>query len=172
MHRMLTMAAMALILPGCMHMTAAGETGGQLATAVLRFADGTAHGRATLLRTSTGVRLLVDGDGLPPGSHGLHIHAVGKCDAPDFKSAGAHWNPTMKMHGRDNPMGAHSGDLPNLVIGSDGHGTVSADVVGDPSALMDADGASVIVHAGADDYKTDPSGNSGDRIACGIFSAT
>ena len=77
----------------------------------------------------------------------------------------------MKMHGRDNPMGAHHGDLPNLMIGTDGRGSVAIDVPGSVAALLDADGASVIIHADADDYKTDPSGNSGGRIACGVLTA-
>ncbi len=141
-----------------------------VATAAISAADGTGRGQATLTSANGMMRLTIDGVGLKPGAHGLHLHTVGKCDAPDFKTAGPHWNPTMKMHGRDNPAGAHSGDLPNLVIGADGRGSVSADVPGDFAMLMDADGAAIVIHADPDDYKTDPSGNSGGRIACGVLS--
>ena len=111
-------------------------------------------------------------EGLAAGTYAIHLHSVGRCDAPDFKSAGPHFNPGMKQHGRDNPMGAHLGDLPNIAVGADGKGTLDADVTGlmltgGPAPLFDADGAAVVLHAGADDYRTDPSGNSGDRIACG-----
>ena len=114
---------------------------------------------------------MVDASGLTRGVHGVHIHETGKCEGPAFASAGAHWNPTMKMHGRDNPMGAHEGDLPNLMIGTDGRGSISIDVPGTSAQLLDADGAAVVIHADPDDYKTDPSGNSGGRIACGVLTA-
>ena len=108
--------------------------------------------------------------GLPAGVHGVHIHTTGKCDAPDFTTAGGHWNPTGKMHGSENPMGPHEGDLPNLTVGADGSGNLTFTVAGASLATMlDADGAAFVVHAGSDDYKTDPSGNSGGRIACGVF---
>ena len=139
------------------------------ATAVIHAADGADRGRAKLVVVGGGLRVTVAGVGLSPGDHGLHIHSVGLCDAPDFKTAGAHWNPTLKMHGRDNPMGVHSGDLPNLTIGADGRGSVTFTLPGTMASLMDADGASIVVHAAADDYMTDPSGNSGGRIACGVF---
>jgi superoxide dismutase, Cu-Zn family len=140
-------------------------------TAALRTVDGTDRGQAALRLADGRMRLTVEAAGLAPGVHGVHIHDVGKCEAPDFASAKAHWNPAMKMHGRDNPMGAHSGDLPNLMIGTDGRGTLSIDVPGTMAQLLDADGAAVIIHADADDYKTDPSGNSGKRLACGVLSA-
>ena len=112
--------------------------------------------------------------GLPPGVHGVHLHAVGKCDGPKFKSAGPHWNPTSRKHGRDNPEGWHLGDLTSIEIGADGSGHSSfsieaARLTDGPNALLDADGASLVIHANPDDYKTDPSGNSGDRIACGVI---
>jgi Cu-Zn family superoxide dismutase len=106
--------------------------------------------------------------GLPLGMHGIHLHAVGRCEGPDFKSAGGHWNPMGKQHGRDNPAGAHLGDLPNLVIGADGRGSARLTVDGD---VADADGTSLVIHAKEDDYKTDPSGNSGDRVACAVLAA-
>jgi superoxide dismutase, Cu-Zn family len=105
---------------------------------------------------------------LAPGEHGLHLHAVGRCDGPDFKSAGAHWNPAGKQHGHLNPLGAHLGDLPNLTVSSNRHGALNFLVGG---SLADADGTSLVIHAKPDDYKTDPSGNSGDRIACAVIAA-
>ena len=141
------------------------------AMAVIHAADGAERGRAKLVAVGGALRVTVTGVGLSTGDHGLHIHSVGLCDAPDFKTAGAHWNPTMKMHGRNNPMGAHSGDLPSLTIGANGRGSVTFNVPGTVASLIDADGASIVVHAAADDYATDPSGNSGGRIACGVFVA-
>lgn len=108
----------------------------------------------------------VQAEGLPPGVHGIHLHMVGKCGGPDFKSAGAHWNPHGRQHGRDNPLGAHLGDLANLEAGADGKASASFSIDGD---MADADGTSLVIHAKADDYRTDPSGNSGDRIACAVL---
>lgn len=122
-----------------------------------------------------GVRLTVAATGLPPGEHGLHVHAVGRCDEPGFTSAGAHWNPTDRKHGRENPAGAHAGDLPNLTVDAAGRGRTEfvipdATLVGGTHPMYDDDGAALLVHAKADDYKTDPSGDSGDRIACSVLS--
>jgi len=142
-----------------------------VASATIRGADGATLGAATVTQTSAGLDILVAGEGMPPGPHGLHVHRIGRCDAPAFTTAGDHWNPDMKQHGRDNPAGAHRGDLPNLVIGADGRGTVSFTIPGDRAAMLDADGSAIVVHATADDYRTDPSGNSGARIACGVFNA-
>lgn len=115
-----------------------------------------------------GTYLRIAVQGLPPGDHGLHLHAVGRCDGPDFKSAGAHWNPAGRQHGHLNPEGAHLGDLPNLTVSANGHGAINFMVGG---ALADADGTSLVVHARPDDYRTDPSGNSGDRIGCAVLAA-
>lgn len=139
--------------------------------AKLTTADGMDRGSATLRLSGDRMRLTVDAVGLTPGARGFHIHEVGRCDAPDFASAKGHWNPTMKLHGRENTAGPHYGDMPNLTIGDDGRGSVSVDVPGTTAGLLDADGASVIIHADADDYRTDPSGNSGARIACGVLTA-
>lgn len=175
MRVLLTIAVSAFLVTGCMHMNARGNVSNAApatgSVATLRGVDGSDRGTANIAATSGGLRITVNGSGLTPGAHGLHIHTVGLCDAPDFKTAGAHWNPTMKMHGRDNPGGAHSGDLPNLMIGTDGRGSISFDVPGSMASLMDADGAAIVIHAAPDDYKTDPSGSSGARIACGVFVA-
>lgn len=146
--------------------------GGVRAAAMLRDATGADVGRATATDVAGGIRYTLDVRGLPAGTHGAHIHTVGRCDAPDFTTAGGHWNPTMKKHGTMNPQGPHEGDLPNLIVGSDGRGTLGVTVPGQTMAgLLDADGSAIVVHAGPDDLMTDPSGNSGGRIACGVFSA-
>lgn len=144
--------------------------GGLHAVAMLRDATGAAVGRATATEVGGGLRVTVDARGLPAGTHGAHVHTVGACDAPGFTTAGGHWNPTGRQHGSMNPNGPHQGDLPNLVVGSDGRGTVGAVIPGATMAgLLDADGAALVVHAGPDDLMTDPAGNSGGRIACGVF---
>jgi superoxide dismutase, Cu-Zn family len=140
-------------------------------TTMLKTAQGEDRGTAVLRMTDGRMRLTVDAVGLTPGARALHIHNIGKCDAPDFMSAGPHWNPTSKQHGRDNPMGAHHGDLPNLMIGMEGRGSLTIDVPGTMAELLDADGAAVMIHAQPDDYKTDPTGNAGGRIACGVLTA-
>lgn len=134
-----------------------------VATSVpLTGADGSSAGSASLIGNS----LTIDASGLTPGAHGMHLHAVGRCDPPDFTSAGAHWNPTAHKHGRDNPEGPHLGDLPNLVVGADGRASVTLAV---PPGLVDDDGAALVIHAAPDDNRTDPSGNSGARVACAAF---
>ena len=177
MHRVLFIMGGAAALSACSTMVPRGEAppvstaGFPAVNTVLRAADGSERGSATLIMVDGRMRLMLDTRGLMPGAHGVHIHDVGKCEGPAFASAGPHWNPTMKMHGRDNPMGAHEGDLPNLMIGTDGRGSISIDVPGTSAQLLDADGAAVVIHADPDDYKTDPSGNSGGRIACGVLTA-
>lgn len=136
-------------------------------------AQGAAKARATLKQQGGSVRVTVAATSMAPGVYGAHVHTVGRCDAPDFTTAGGHWNPTSRQHGRSNPAGAHLGDLRNLEVGPDGRGSVSfvmegAGLADGPRPMLDADGAAVIVHAAADDYRTDPSGNSGARIACGV----
>lgn len=140
------------------------------ATAMLHTASGADAGRATATEVAGGLRFSLDVKGLPPGTHGAHVHTIGACDAPDFTTAGGHWNPTGMKHGSMNPKGPHEGDLPNLIVGTDGRGTIGMTVPGATMAgLLDTDGSAIVVHAGADDLMTDPSGNSGGRIACGVF---
>lgn len=142
----------------------------EMATAVLRTADGKEVGRATAREVPQGLRITVDARGVSEGEHGAHVHTIGKCDAPDFQTAGGHWNPLGTQHGSMNPAGPHGGDLPNLLIGKDGRGTLGVVIPkGTLAGLLDADGAALVIHAGRDDLMTDPSGNSGGRIACGVF---
>jgi Cu-Zn family superoxide dismutase len=145
------------------------------AAAVIADASGRMVARATVRQTAAGLSVHVEAAGLQPGTYGVHLHAVGRCEPPAFASAGAHWNPTGRQHGRDNPSGPHLGDLPNLVVAGDGRGAADFVVAGatlaggGPNALLDSDGAALVVHAQADDYRTDPSGNSGARIGCGVL---
>ncbi len=144
-----------------------------LASASLIDAGSVVRGKAYGFPAMDAVKIDVEVTGLPAGSYAMHLHGVGKCDAPDFKTAEAHLNPTGKMHGRDNPMGAHIGDLPNLVASGDGSVKMSFAVAGlfidGDKGLFDSDGTSFIIHAKPDDFRTDPSGNSGARIICGVF---
>lgn len=143
------------------------------AGAKLAMADGKEVGTVTGSVADGGMTVTVDARNMTAGTYAVHIHTTGKCEGPKFESAGGHWNPTAKQHGRDNPAGAHYGDLPNLTVSAGGTGSVTFTVPGATvPALLDADGAAFIVHAKPDDYKTDPTGNAGDRIACGVFAAS
>jgi superoxide dismutase, Cu-Zn family len=142
------------------------------ASAILKDKDGKEVGKVVMTRAEDGVLMNVTLTGIAPGEHAFHVHAIGKCEPPDFKSAGPHFNPDQTKHGMMNPEGPHSGDMPNLHVPDSGklqveilNTLVSLD--GD-AALLDEDGSALIVHAGADDYRTDPAGNAGDRIACGV----
>jgi Cu-Zn family superoxide dismutase len=120
-------------------------------------------------QTAGGLSFRIDASGLPHGVHGLHVHAVGRCDGPDFTSAGPHWNPTNRKHGMNNPAGPHAGDLGNVTVAANGALGETVTLSGASMAtVVDADGASLVLHAAADDQVTDPSGNSGARIACAI----
>jgi Cu-Zn family superoxide dismutase len=145
----------------------------RLGQATLRLASGLPAGTVQLLSGGAEVNISIAVLGLSPGVHGVHLHTTGACDAPGFESAGGHLNPAGRQHGSDNPAGSHLGDLPNLVVGNSGAGTVSATLPGSRDAvlaqLFDGDGTAVVVHANPDDYRTDPSGNSGGRIACGVL---
>jgi Cu-Zn family superoxide dismutase len=138
-------------------------------------ATGATVGHVNAVQAKKGVSFIVTAKGLQPGLHGIHIHSVGRCDAPDFKTAGGHFAYPGQMHGFENPKGPHLGDIPNLNINADGTGYMKfhTDLVtlksGDNS-LLKAGGTSIIIHASQDDQKTDPSGNSGGRIACAVLS--
>lgn len=179
----LLLAASALPLAGC---NTIGTLGSQLgttlglteeavsATADLRGAAGQMLARASATQVADGTRVTVEAMGMQPGTYAAHIHTTGQCDAPDFTTAGGHWNPIGRQHGIQNPQGRHAGDLPNLVVGANGRGAITyvapaAQLVGSAAPMLDTDGAAVVVHANPDDYRTDPSGNSGARIACGVL---
>lgn len=135
--------------------------------------DGRLLGQVTISEDPAGLVMNINAVAMPTGVHGIHLHEKGLCDGPKFESAGKHWNPAGKKHGRDNPEGAHAGDLANLTVAANGTATVSIPVADAKMAsgdwmLADADGTALVIHAKADDYKTDPSGESGDRIACAV----
>jgi Cu-Zn family superoxide dismutase len=170
--RPLLLLGVAAVLAGCASVPA--DKAPLSAEAVLKDKDGKQVGVATLIETPEGVRVALTGYRLPPGGHGLHVHAVGRCDPPEFTSAGAHFNPGGKQHGRMNPAGPHAGDLPNLVVKAAGEAgldiTTKAFTLGPgPNSLLGEKGTAIIVHANPDDDKTDPTGNSGGRIACGVI---
>ena len=141
-----------------------------VSTVNLVSSSGAVLGTVRVFSEPTGLMLRIEAAGLPPGVHGVHLHAVGRCDPPGFTSAGPHWNPTARKHGHRNPEGFHMGDLGNLGVGADGK-LVAGLLVPQArfDALRDADGAALVLHAKADDEMTDPSGNSGDRIACAVL---
>jgi superoxide dismutase, Cu-Zn family len=135
--------------------------------------QGKAVGTITLSPQGTGISLKLHLHDLPPGQHAIHFHQNPKCDAPDFKSAGPHFNPDGKKHGLENPEGHHAGDMQNFIIDVKGKADVTLEdsdvTLGDgPHSLFSNSGTAIVIHAKADDMKTDPSGNSGDRIACGV----
>ena len=127
-------------------------------------------GTVVAWQTTGGISFRVSASGLPHGLHGIHVHPIGRCDPPDFASAGTHWNPNGRQHGLNNPNGPHAGDLPNVEVAANG---VLSQTVVLPNAtmaqLLDADGSSIMIHANADDYVSQPAGNSGPKIACAII---
>jgi Cu-Zn family superoxide dismutase len=147
------------------------------ATATILDASGATIGSARLTEDAAGrLHLNVHVDGLTPGLHGVHLHGIGQCVGPAFTSAGGHHNPLAAQHGLDNPLGAHAGDLPNLIVNVAGRGHL--DAVSDlatlsigPVSLFDSDGSAVVIHAAEDDQVTNPTGNSGARVACGVIVA-
>lgn len=145
------------------------------ATATLTDLSGTTLGTVTLTDMEGGMHLSGELTGVPNGEHGFHIHETGVCDAAQkFETAGAHFEPGAHQHGSENPEGPHAGDLMNVTANDDGAATVdlhnaNATVAPGDASINDADGAALVLHADPDDYKTDPSGNSGDRIACGVI---
>ncbi|MCH7629034.1 MULTISPECIES: superoxide dismutase family protein [Novosphingobium] len=149
-------------------------TNHELARASIADASGRAIGSALISDRAGIVTLTVQVTGLKPGPHGIHLHAVGQCVAPTFASAGGHLNPGMHQHGVQNPAGSHLGDLPNIAVAADGAGAATIMLPGQWAELsphiFDTDGTAVVIHAGPDDYRSDPAGNSGGRIACGVLS--
>jgi superoxide dismutase, Cu-Zn family len=172
--RRASLILVALLLAGCSALRSGGDYAGM---AELKNASGQSVGTARFTQAGNVVRILLEATGLPPGPHAVHVHAVGKCDPPDFNSAGPHFNPGGRQHGALNPQGSHAGDLPNLTIAADGNGrmettTEQLSLGSGPTSVWDADGSALVVHATADDFKTDPTGNSGNRIACGVLVKT
>ena len=141
------------------------------ATVPMRNPAGRDLGTLTLTESPQGISISGRLAGLTPCEHGVHLHMVGQCQAP-FESAGDHWNPTTRQHGSQNPQGPHLGDMPNLTVGADSSANVQLTTAGGTlraaNGLMDSDGAAVVVHAKADDMRTDPAGKSGDRMSCGV----
>jgi Cu-Zn family superoxide dismutase len=175
---MLTKGPLPLLIAGVLAVTvglapAAAAKKTTVGTGILLDGTGATRGQVTLVERGDGMDLKLTVRGLPAGQHGVHLHMVGSCNAPDFVSAGGHLNPHAKMHGSLNPQGSHLGDLPNLDVGSGGTGSLTARLAGTKAelwqALFDGDGTALVVHATADDYRTDPTGNSGGRIACGVI---
>lgn len=170
----------ALALAACAGGAATSDPGAALAPvtaraeAVLRDTAGRSVGVATFLQRDQGVDIGVSVTGLPAGEHGLHIHEVGSCEPPSFTSAGGHFNPTGAQHGSEAEGGPHAGDLPNLVVGRHGTGRLGAhseDITLEDgeNALLEGDGTALVIHAGSDDYRSQPAGDAGGRIACGVI---
>jgi Cu-Zn family superoxide dismutase len=177
--QLMAAAAIAAFVSGCATRGADEAAGpppaASAAQADIRDPAGRTVARATATQMGDSLRISVVAAGLPAGVYGAHVHAIGRCDPPAFESAGPHWNPSGRQHGRDNPRGQHLGDLPNLLVGTDGRGSFEFTIPGASlraggRRALDADGAAVVIHARADDYRSEPSGNSGARIACGVLS--
>lgn len=134
-------------------------------------------GEAIITETTDGVKLDVEAENLPPGSHGFHIHETGLCEAPDFESAGGHFNPGEEQHGFENAEGPHAGDIANLEVDEDGKVAASFenDMVtlkqGEANSLLKEGGTSLVIHSDPDDFVSQPAGDAGDRIACGVITA-
>ena len=165
-----------ILAAACALLLAGWAFGKSAATAKADLTDskGANVGTAKLKETPNGVSLALEVSNLPPGVHGFHIHAVGKCEPPGFTSAGGHFNPEGKKHGWENPEGHHAGDLQNLTVNAQGKAKIKVVVAGvtlgdGPNSLFQPQGTALVIHADPDDNKTDPAGNAGARIACGVI---
>jgi len=169
--RALGVLAVTLLLAGCASMSP--SPADNTARAEMRNASGQVVGNATFTQIGGALRVLLEVQGLPAGAKAVHVHAVGKCEAPSFNSAGEHFNPLGRQHGALNPAGPHGGDLPNITVGKDGRGRLESTtelmtLLTGASSVFDGDGSALIIHAAPDDFRTDPTGNSGARLACGV----
>jgi len=167
-------ALLAVTASGCAVQSSGRTPPARALGATLRDAQGNTVGTATLTQEQGFVRLTAEVQGLTPGLHGIHVHARGACTPPDFGSAGGHFNPSAHQHGMGNPQGPHAGDFPNLEVGADGRARYEAasrhlTMVG--AGAVRADSAALVIHAQRDDQVTDPAGNAGARLACGVLTA-